>query len=135
MLDPSGNPRLCRCIQVVDGDLGGWLPKSIVSMITTQAFPISMRKANKLLLKIAEPRTISRLIAISEGSVTPETMETAVKRTALVVKSSENAAVSVARTTKTRFSAMSTILKLVKDAEPWLVLILFVYTVIKHRKN
>lgn len=33
---PSGDPKLSRCIQIVDGDLGGWLPASVVSMVTTQ---------------------------------------------------------------------------------------------------
>jgi hypothetical protein len=61
------NPKYCRCIQVVDGDLGGWLPQNIVSLVTTQAFPISMRRANSQLKKIPIHKTISTLIEDSEG--------------------------------------------------------------------
>jgi hypothetical protein len=34
----------CLVTQVVDGDLMGWLPKSVVGMVTTQAFPVSMKR-------------------------------------------------------------------------------------------
>jgi hypothetical protein len=33
-----------RVVQLVDGDLGGWLPKSIVSIVATQALPTSMKR-------------------------------------------------------------------------------------------
>ncbi|KAH6561197.1 hypothetical protein BASA62_010002 [Batrachochytrium salamandrivorans] len=52
------------------GDLGGWLPQSVVSMVTTQAFPISMRKVNSILSSVASPRTVSELIHQAELSST-----------------------------------------------------------------
>lgn len=64
---PSGDPRRCRCVQIVDGDLGGWLPASVVSMVTTQAFPISMRRANAALAKVVVHRTTSQLIEFAKG--------------------------------------------------------------------
>ncbi|KAJ3175197.1 hypothetical protein HDU87_006432 [Geranomyces variabilis] len=70
--DPEGRPRMCRVVQVVDGDLGGWLPKSIVAMVTTSAIPVGMRKANSMLKKILEQKTVSKLIAAAEGEVEEE---------------------------------------------------------------
>ncbi|KAJ3020420.1 hypothetical protein HKX48_000828 [Thoreauomyces humboldtii] len=69
--DPEGRPRMCRVVQVVDGDLGGWLPKGVVGMVTTQAIPVGMRKANKMLRKIQTQRTASVLIAAAEGEPLP----------------------------------------------------------------
>lgn len=65
--DPQGRPRMCRVVQIVDGDLGGWLPKSIVSMVTTQAIPIGMRRANKILRKTENHKTVSDAITTAEG--------------------------------------------------------------------
>ncbi|KAJ3143283.1 hypothetical protein HDU90_000040 [Geranomyces variabilis] len=70
--DPEGRPRMCRVVQVVDGDLGGWLPKSIVAMVTTSAIPVGMRKANSMLKKIVEQKTVSKLIAAAEGEAAEE---------------------------------------------------------------
>lgn len=47
--------------------MGGWLPASVVSLVTTQAFPISMRRANSQLKKIQNHKTVSDLIERSEG--------------------------------------------------------------------
>ena len=57
----------CLVTQIVDGDLQGWLPKSVVSLITTQAFPISLAKAHKWLKnnKRNEDPLISKLINTS----------------------------------------------------------------------
>ena len=59
---PSGDKNRCRMIQIMDGDLGGWLPKSVVAMLTTQAFPVSMKQVNSLLKAIPNPKTVSSLI-------------------------------------------------------------------------
>ncbi|KAJ3152942.1 hypothetical protein HDU86_005397 [Geranomyces michiganensis] len=69
--DPGGRARMCRVVQVVDGDLGGWLPKGIVAMVTTSAIPVGMRKANAMLKKIVEQKTVSRLIVAAEGEALP----------------------------------------------------------------
>ncbi|KAI8902832.1 hypothetical protein BC833DRAFT_571767 [Globomyces pollinis-pini] len=69
---PSNNPKICRCVQIVNGDLGGWLPPSVVSLVTTQAFPISMRRANKQLKKIPNHKTVSNLIEQAQGNATIE---------------------------------------------------------------
>ncbi len=69
--DPLGRPNACRVIQVMDGDLCGWIPQAVVSMITTQAFPVAMRKVNKLLRAVSAPRTESRLILEAEGKLSP----------------------------------------------------------------
>ncbi|KAH6594428.1 hypothetical protein BASA50_006675 [Batrachochytrium salamandrivorans] len=63
-------PNMTRCFQLINGDLGGWLPQSVVSMVTTQAFPISMRKVNSILSSVASPRTVSELIRQAELSST-----------------------------------------------------------------
>lgn len=44
-ISPHPTQKGCaRVVQLVDGDLGGWLPKSIVSIVTTQALPTSMKR-------------------------------------------------------------------------------------------
>ncbi|RKO99758.1 hypothetical protein CXG81DRAFT_27496 [Caulochytrium protostelioides] len=68
---PSGDPFRCHLVQLVDGDLKGWLPKHIVAMVTTQAFPVSMRKANKVFIRTMHPRTRSVLIDEAEGPSAP----------------------------------------------------------------
>ncbi|KAI8922432.1 hypothetical protein DFJ77DRAFT_421613, partial [Powellomyces hirtus] len=64
--DPEGRPRMCRVVQVVDGDLGGYIPKSIVNLVTTKAIPVGMKKANMYLRNIQEQRTTSKIITIAE---------------------------------------------------------------------
>lgn len=45
MVEPHPQDEGCSLVtQIVDGDLMGWLPKSVVAMISTQAFPVSMKK-------------------------------------------------------------------------------------------
>ena len=112
---PSGNPNLCRCVQVVDGDLGGWLPKSIVSMVTTQAFPISMRRVNKMLRKVETPRTVSKLISAAESTE-------AVKAEAAPSQVIKAPAAAV----KAKASLFQKIYKLVEKSQPWLILIIFI---------
>ncbi|KAJ3299322.1 hypothetical protein HK104_009347 [Borealophlyctis nickersoniae] len=57
--DPLGRPGMCRVVQVVDGDLGGWLPKKVVSFVTTQAIPVGMGKANKMMREANPQKTVS----------------------------------------------------------------------------
>ncbi|KAJ3260417.1 hypothetical protein HK103_000559 [Boothiomyces macroporosus] len=66
---PSGNPKRSRCVQIVTGDLGGWLPASVVNIVTTQAFPISMRRANSQMKKNLLDKKTSSLIEESLGNV------------------------------------------------------------------
>ena len=45
LVEPHPTEQGCSLVtQVVDGDLMGWLPKSVVALVTTQAFPISMSR-------------------------------------------------------------------------------------------
>ncbi len=46
---PSKNPNLCRVIQLIDGDLKGWIPKALVALVTTKAMPFSLRRVNKMM--------------------------------------------------------------------------------------
>jgi hypothetical protein len=74
--DPQGRPGVCRVIQVMDGDLCGWIPQAVVSMITTQAFPVAMRKVDKLLRSLPTQRTTSALVEEAAGRLIPEGTET-----------------------------------------------------------
>ncbi|KAI8820399.1 uncharacterized protein EV422DRAFT_530768 [Fimicolochytrium jonesii] len=65
--DAAGRDRMCRVVQVVDGDLGGWLPKSVVNMVTINAIPVGMRKANKMLKGIEVQRDVSEVMTEAEG--------------------------------------------------------------------
>ncbi|KAJ3102663.1 Collagen type IV alpha-3-binding protein [Phlyctochytrium planicorne] len=59
--------RKSKVVQIMDGDLGGWLPKSLVAMITTQAMPLSLRRVNNLLRDKPNHRSSSELIEQVEG--------------------------------------------------------------------
>ncbi|KAI9343753.1 hypothetical protein DFJ73DRAFT_961077 [Zopfochytrium polystomum] len=60
--DPKGRPNFSRVVQVMEGDLGGSLPQSLVSMVTTQTM-----HANSILKRTTPQRTVSRLIEEAEG--------------------------------------------------------------------
>lgn len=113
---PSGNPKLSRCIQLIDGDLSGWIPASLVSMVSTQAFPISMRRANSKLKKIPNHRTTSKLIEISKGKSKCET------RPITVVAKVENR------------STVELISKLVHSAQPWVVIATLLLIIFRRNK-
>ncbi|KAJ3055812.1 hypothetical protein HK097_009116 [Rhizophlyctis rosea] len=67
--DPLNRPRMCRVVQIIDGDLGGYLPKKVVAMVTTQAIPRGMAKANALLRDLKEQKDKSQAIEIAEGRI------------------------------------------------------------------
>jgi hypothetical protein len=123
------NPKLCRCIQIIHGDLGGWLPKSVVSMVTTQAFPISMRRVNKKLRLIENPRIISELIKSSQNTN---------EQVAIISNKVENVVKIIKKDTKVKVSekmdTLNFIIGLVNKAQPWLVLILFISHFLSKRK-
>ncbi|KAI9104513.1 hypothetical protein DFS34DRAFT_576076 [Phlyctochytrium arcticum] len=64
--DPEGRQRMCRVVQIVHGDLGGWLPKSVVNAVTREAIPAGMRKVNNHLRAMGQQKTRSDLIAEAE---------------------------------------------------------------------
>lgn len=125
---PSGKISMCRCVQVVDGDLGGWLPSSIVSLVTTQAFPISMRRVNKRLKKIILPRAVSALIRQAESSIAAPAPVLATAAAPLAI--SKPAGKSV----KEKLSVIKKILLLLDKIQPFLVLYLFLAQVFRRRK-
>lgn len=112
---PSNDPSRCICIQIMDGDLGGWLPASVVSLVTTQAFPISMRRLNSMLKKIPNHRTESELIKQSQG-LEPVVVEDNTVVQPIIVQ-----------------SRLKFVLKLLKDNQPWMVLAILILVLIKRR--
>ncbi|KAJ3410550.1 hypothetical protein HDV05_003652 [Chytridiales sp. JEL 0842] len=72
---PEGGEKRCRVIQIMKGDLGGTLPKSIIAMITTQTMPLSLRAVNGILRRTEEQRKESRLILDAETNVRVEEEE------------------------------------------------------------
>ncbi|KAJ3274211.1 hypothetical protein HDV01_003284 [Terramyces sp. JEL0728] len=85
---PSGNPKRSRCVQIVTGDLGGWLPASVVNLVTTQAFPISMRRANSQMKKNLLDIKTSALVEESLGNVAiaEQKKETQVANDSFIIK-------------------------------------------------
>ncbi|KAJ3043891.1 hypothetical protein HDV00_003929 [Rhizophlyctis rosea] len=70
--DPE-KKHMCRVVQIIDGDLGGYLPKRVVAMVTTQAIPRGMGKANRMLRgKEGGGGGRSVAIEIAEGRVEVE---------------------------------------------------------------
>ncbi|KAI8815504.1 hypothetical protein BJ742DRAFT_670713 [Cladochytrium replicatum] len=67
--DPAGREGFCRVVQIMDGDLKGWLPASVVSLVTTQAMPAAMGKVNSILRKKTEKLTESALIKFVEDEL------------------------------------------------------------------
>ncbi|KAJ1811679.1 hypothetical protein LPJ56_005749, partial [Coemansia sp. RSA 2599] len=51
----------CRVVQIADGDLKGWIPKSVIKFIATQALPRSLTKVCKQLSQLP-PRPHSQLV-------------------------------------------------------------------------
>ena len=136
----SGNPNLCHCVQIIDGifvlealdniiaDLGGWLPPSIVSLVSTQAFPLSMGRANSQMKEILNHRTISKLIEQSESTtaVVPATSVTANPATTERKEASSG-------TVGKKSSVLMTTLRLLEKSQPVLVLVIL-FLILKIRK-
>ncbi|KAI8924381.1 hypothetical protein BC831DRAFT_436543 [Entophlyctis helioformis] len=140
-------PNLTRCYQLVDGDLGGWLPKSVVSVITTQAFPVAMRKVNNMLLAIKSPKTVSDIITDAEtvepaaavaaapsaipaaGAPAPaEASDVAMAPAPVHVKTSHavaKRAKPAALAKKSPIDTLKFILRILKDAQPVMVFVMF----------
>ena len=64
---PTGNPNRCRVVQLLDGDLNGNIPKFVIAMVTTQAFPVTFRTINKILTKDRPRKSQSDLIEEAES--------------------------------------------------------------------
>ncbi|KAL2918534.1 hypothetical protein HK105_201935 [Polyrhizophydium stewartii] len=148
-------PGVTRCFQLVDGDLGGWLPKSVVSVVTTQAFPISMRKVNKILRGVQSPRTTSLLIQQAEAApvaapasgtapassiaapaakpATPAGKPAASGPSAAVVQQSNGAVVGAAAPASP-LGILKMVLNALAKAQPVLVLFLFIDMVLRRRR-
>ncbi|KAI9207794.1 uncharacterized protein BJ171DRAFT_491497 [Polychytrium aggregatum] len=48
---PSVGEKMCKVIQVADGNLKGWIPASVISFVATQAVPMSIKTLNKILIQ------------------------------------------------------------------------------------
>lgn len=114
---PSGDANRCVCVQIMDGDLGGWLPASVVSLVTTQAFPISMRRLNSMLKKIPNHRIESELIKQSQGL------------SAVVVEDKTVVSMEIKK------SPLQLVLKLLKDNQPWMVFAILVLILTQFRRK
>ncbi|KAJ2633778.1 hypothetical protein H4R22_000204 [Coemansia sp. RSA 1290] len=55
----------CKVVQIADGDLRGWIPKSVIKFIATQALPRSLTKVCKQ-LTLMTPNSESQLLAGSQ---------------------------------------------------------------------
>lgn len=63
---PDNQPGKCRVIQVADGDLKGWIPKSVIGFVATKSIPSSFKRLDGI-LKGMEQKTVSNVIALAEG--------------------------------------------------------------------
>ena len=114
----------CLVTQVVDGDLQGWLPKSVVSLITTQAFPISLAKAHKWLKnnKRNENPPVSTLIKAATG--TPSGDRKLNNITESKLKTSMSVSNNQAVGTQVGNSPLKMILRILKKSQPFIILAL-----------
>ncbi|RKO83960.1 hypothetical protein BDK51DRAFT_48540 [Blyttiomyces helicus] len=132
--DPEGRERMCKIVQVVNGDLGGWLPKSVVALVTTQAIPVGMRKANKMLKAKTTQKTESEAIRLA-------TSKTVIKPVAPTAPGSVVAATSTAlvQTTRPQAPALANksretlILDILRRAQPWVVVSLIFALIFRSR--
>ncbi|KAJ3117019.1 START domain-containing protein 10 [Nowakowskiella sp. JEL0407] len=51
---PSGDPRCCRVVQIVDGDLKGNIPARIISFVATQAVPKGFKSLDRALAVVEQ---------------------------------------------------------------------------------
>ncbi|RKO92573.1 hypothetical protein BDK51DRAFT_31819, partial [Blyttiomyces helicus] len=65
----DGNPGKCRVIQVADGDLRGWIPKSVIGFIATKAVPLSFKTLDRIVSELPKA-TESAAILLAESSDT-----------------------------------------------------------------
>ncbi|KAJ3114729.1 hypothetical protein HDU96_001728 [Phlyctochytrium bullatum] len=144
---PSGKERLCRVVQIMDGDLGGWLPKSLVAMITTQAMPLSLRRVNKMMREKKDHRTSSILIEEAEGkrAITASNAAPAADATtaapASAVANGHAPAAAVASANGQLVvggvdvvPVLKSVGKALGEAQPWLVALLFLAAVARGRR-
>ncbi|TPX31770.1 hypothetical protein SmJEL517_g04972 [Synchytrium microbalum] len=62
-------PGHCRITQVADGDLKGWLPKSVVSFVATKAVPGGFVTLNKMMKALQPKQTSTTLDMAAKGQV------------------------------------------------------------------
>ncbi|TPX58941.1 hypothetical protein PhCBS80983_g02758 [Powellomyces hirtus] len=62
----DNKPGKCRVIQVNDGDLKGWIPKSVIGFIATKSIPNSFKKLDSILREL-DQITVSGMIAKAES--------------------------------------------------------------------
>lgn len=124
---PSGDKNRCRVIQITDGNLNGWIPKSVVSMVTTQAFPLNFKRANKILLS-RENKT--------ESSLIKETLENfarePVKEEDAVKEEDTQEVTEEAKQEMTIFQQMATTFRII---EPFVVVAIFIVVVWRNRRS
>ncbi|KAJ3032901.1 hypothetical protein HDV00_006990 [Rhizophlyctis rosea] len=63
---PSATPGTCRVVQVADGDLKGWIPKSVIGFIATKATPQSFKSLNMILCRLPQTN-VSQAILEAEA--------------------------------------------------------------------
>ncbi|KAJ3082491.1 hypothetical protein HK102_001648 [Quaeritorhiza haematococci] len=156
MPDPEGREHVCKVVQVVDGDLKGWIPKSVLSMVSQHAFPASFKKVNKM-LKQGDHRDVSRCIEEAEGKRAASTTVTAASSTT----TTDSATSSTTSTALTSPSPLTSIVgptaaqqlealkkllpmllpilsktgKGLRVAQPWLVAFIFLSVVFGRRRR
>jgi hypothetical protein len=136
---PSGRPNACRLIQIVDGDLGGNVPMSLLSMLSTKTFPASMNKLNNL-LKTLPLKTISSVVNEAAGIKTHDTATSPGQEATTSTSSSPLGAVIVRPKNSDMsitkiFTLFQTVTGKLKTVQPWLVTIIFVTFVVKNYKK
>ena len=132
--------RMCRVIQLIDGDLGGTLPKSLVSMITTQTIPLSLRRVNKILQKTPVHKTVSELITEAErGEVASENKSSRshqedIKKEAKITPVEAETPPSKSETKPTIKSFHVTTKSILEHAQPFIAIGIIIF-ILSRRRN
>lgn len=117
----------CIVTQIVDGDLQGWLPKSVVSLITTQAFPISLAKAHKWLKnnKRNESPPVSRLIKAAVGTPSgDQRLENIAESQTVKASSSTTVPTPQVVGTQVGNSPLAMVLRILSKSQPFIIVAL-----------
>ncbi|KAJ3182853.1 hypothetical protein HDU85_002456 [Gaertneriomyces sp. JEL0708] len=59
---PDNMPNMCRVVQVADGDLKGWIPKTVIGYVATKSVPNSFKRLDQL-VRTLPPSNVSALLS------------------------------------------------------------------------
>ncbi|KAI9101053.1 hypothetical protein DFS34DRAFT_613016 [Phlyctochytrium arcticum] len=127
---PGNETGMCRVIQVADGDLKGWIPKSVIAAVGTKSMPNSFKALDRLLITV-EGQPTSLLLDAAEQVVSPPSvvesisMSPAPSQVSLHTAPSRLMKVPSSKAPTVRRSLLSRVNSLLSLTSTYMVVILF----------